>query len=218
MNEVKKVFYYALRTLETFFFVFIAALAIVNMTMLVQYKILNRPVPTFMGFSYVKILSGSMEPTLDTGDVAICKAQDEYSVGDAVLFEEGTHLVLHRIVDIADDGSFITKGDANNVKDENTVMPEDVHGTLFYRIRGFGDTLTFATSWMGAFWLVLAALFIFLAMDMGIDLLKESISNGSAKGTELPADGVEIEDEESAAEQEQDQTTDDKHESEGEPS
>ena len=199
MKNAKKVLYYALKTFEGLFFTFVAIVALANVVMLFQYKVLNQPVPTVFGFSQVSILSGSMEPTLDTGDLAICKEQDEYQVGDAVLFEDGNYLVLHRIVDVTEDGLFVTKGDANNVNDENLVSPENIHGALHYKFDGLGTTMSFLTSWMGAYWLVITALFIYLAYDFGMALLRDSIKqderNDEPEDTDVsPEESDEAED------------------------
>lgn len=176
MKTAKKAGYYIVSVVEAAFIAFIALVALMNLVMLVQYKILMKPVPTFFGYSYVNVLSGSMEPMVSTGDLAICKVQDEYDVGDVVLFEDGDYLIMHRIVDVNEDGSYATKGDANNVNDENPVWPENIYGEYVCDFDGLGETLAYLTSWVGAFWSILVALFIFLMLDIGKDLIKESMA------------------------------------------
>ena len=72
-----------------------------------------------------------MHPTLNVGDLAVCKEQDSYNVGDAILFydESCKALVLHRIDSLAGE-EFITKGDANNTVDSNKVTAENIIGKL----------------------------------------------------------------------------------------
>lgn len=173
MKDAKKVAYYALSTLEAMFIAFVAMLAILNAVMFFQFKVLDYPVPKVFGYSFINILSGSMEPTISAGDLVICKEQDSYNVNDPVLFEDQGFLVLHRIVDIDEDGDFITKGDANNANDKAKIQPENVYGKMAGVLHGWGSTLSYLSSRMGAFWTILVSLFIYLALDAGKDLLKE---------------------------------------------
>ena len=209
MKNAKKVLYYALKTFEGLLFTFVTIIALASVVMLFQYKVLNRPVPTVFGFSQVSILSGSMEPALATGDLAICKTQDEYHVGDAVLFEDANYLVLHRIVDVTEDGLFVTRGDANNVNDENLVSPENIHGALYYKFDGMGTTISFLTSWMGAFWLVVTVLFIYMALNFGADLLRESIvSEDEREGVTENVDETDSDESEQSGDKEQGENDD----------
>lgn len=73
------------------------------------------PMPFGVGVAIV--LSGSMEPTLSVDDMIIVTAVAEYSVDDIVVYQDGSSLVVHRIVSI-DGNAVVTKGDANNTTDE----------------------------------------------------------------------------------------------------
>ncbi|ADD06925.1 peptidase S26 domain protein [Natrialba magadii ATCC 43099] len=81
--------------------------------------------PILLGY----VTSGSMEPTIDTGDgyVAIPAAlAGEPEPGDAVVFEAETHgdddLTVHRVVD-ADNTGYVTQGDANPRTDQEMGEP-----------------------------------------------------------------------------------------------
>lgn len=72
------------------------------------------------------VLSGSMEPVLNTGGLIITKPErvENLVVGDIVTFQSGNQKVTHRIADIIErDGKlwFQTKGDANEAPDPNLV-------------------------------------------------------------------------------------------------
>lgn len=188
MKDAKKVAYYALSTLEAMFIAFVAMLAILNAVMFFQFKVLDYPVPKVFGYSFINILSGSMEPTISAGDLVICKEQDSYNVNDPVLFEEQGFLVLHRIVDIDEDGDFITKGDANNANDKAEIQPENVYGKMTGVLHGWGSTLSYLSSRMGAFWTILVSLFIYLALDAGKDLLKEESEQKEESVEEQPGE------------------------------
>ncbi len=72
------------------------------------------PMPFNIGLSIIK--TGSMEPTLKVNDLIIVKKENEYNVGDIIVYQDKNQLVCHRIVFI-DDSIVITKGDYNNNND-----------------------------------------------------------------------------------------------------
>jgi signal peptidase len=80
-------------------------------------RIVGNAMPMPFGVGLSVILSGSMEPTLSVNDLVVVKAADSYTVDDIVVYQSGSTLVIHRIVDIQGD-VYITKGDANNTADE----------------------------------------------------------------------------------------------------
>ena len=77
------------------------------------------------------ITSQSMYPALKRGDMVIMEGVakvEDLQVGDIISFqnEEGSHLLIHRIVEI-DDEELITKGDTRNDLDEPITF-DDVRG------------------------------------------------------------------------------------------
>lgn len=88
-------------------------------------------------FSYAPrvILSGSMVPVLNVGDVVIIKDIEgsEAQLGDIIFFPQGEIKVTHRVVAIQEsDGKrkFITKGDANPDADHDLVPEGNVMGRV----------------------------------------------------------------------------------------
>lgn len=184
MKSVKRAAYYAVCTLEAMMIAFVSIIAVINIVMFFQYHVLHATVPTFFGYSYVNILSGSMEPTLSIGDMAICKEQDAYATGDAVLYQDKGYLVLHRIVEVNEDGTFVMRGDANNVDDETAISRSNVYGKMVYSFNGLGNTISYISTLSGAFWTVLSALLIYLALDFSKDLLRPSAEQGGEYETD----------------------------------
>lgn len=90
------------------------------------------------------VASGSMEPTMSTGDILIVsKVQpDTIEPGDVIQFKTlGEYTVIHRVVEIVETGGskfFITKGDANSKPDTELVIPENVVGKVFITIPKIG--------------------------------------------------------------------------------
>lgn len=94
------------------------------------------------------IVSGtSMEPTYDLGDLVLTRDGGSPGVGDVVVFAvpEGLgagSLVIHRIVALRADGSFVTQGDNRDTVDEWTLGPDDMVGRPVLHIPGAGSVLS----------------------------------------------------------------------------
>lgn len=111
------------------------------------------PMPFGVGASVV--LSGSMEPTISVGDLLIFTEQEEYMVGDIVVYQSGRTPVVHRIVAM-DAETVVTRGDANNTSDApfaldlvrgkvNLIVP--IIGYLFLALKTpIGTLLTVAAA------------------------------------------------------------------------
>lgn len=81
------------------------------------------------------IVSGSMSPAIDKGDVVIIKrvTPEEVAVGDVIQFRVESMPIAHRVVAIEErEGGFVfrTKGDANPSVDTDPVLPEQVVGKV----------------------------------------------------------------------------------------
>lgn len=73
------------------------------------------------------VQTGSMIPTIPPESLVIVHV-DDYSVGQVITFLRHGGLVTHRLVAVNADGSFQTKGDANETADASPVLPSDVIG------------------------------------------------------------------------------------------
>ena len=97
------------------------------------------PMPFGWGLSVV--MSGSMEPALNVGDLLIVHEQSSYNVGDVVVFQSGTMAVVHRIVDVDQAaGTVTTKGDANNAPDD-PMESRELRGAVALSIPAVGNLL-----------------------------------------------------------------------------
>ena len=90
---------------------------------------LGKQIPSVLGFAPIYVLSGSMEPTFSAGDMILIHKSPQYKPGDVVTFWSGGELVTHRIIGEGPDG-FIVKGDANNVRDEETIREKNIEGKV----------------------------------------------------------------------------------------
>ncbi len=95
----------------------LAAIIGMNVFALNASRLAGNAVPMPFGFGASVVLSGSMEPALSVGDLLIVREQDDYGIGDIVVYQSGSTPVVHRITDISGE-TVTTRGDANNVHDE----------------------------------------------------------------------------------------------------
>lgn len=129
--------------------VILIPILIVNVTMIVKGLVDPSKVPTFGGYSPLIVLTDSMFPQIESGDLIVVKAVDakELHEGDIISFFDpdasGTAVVTHRILSIQENGYFITKGDANNTEDETPVPPDHLVGIYQLRIPKAGNVAMF---------------------------------------------------------------------------
>lgn len=99
-------------------------------------------VPQVMGFSILRVLTGSMEPAIPEGSMLLIRKTDpaDLAEGDVVSFVspdpalEGA-LNTHRIVRIEEENGklrFFTKGDANMIEDQQPVEEHRVVGKVIF--------------------------------------------------------------------------------------
>ena len=80
-------------------------------------SLMGNALPMPMGYGAAVTLTGSMEPTIGEDDLIIVKAQDSYELDDIVVYQSGSILVVHRIIEM-DGQTVTTQGDANQAADE----------------------------------------------------------------------------------------------------
>jgi len=76
------------------------------------------------------------------GDLAIIHGQDSYEIGDVIVFDVAgeTIPIIHRIIKINDDGTYMTKGDHNTAlfPFEYAVRKEQIEGKIIFIIPKLG--------------------------------------------------------------------------------
>lgn len=115
--------------------------------------LLAAALPLAVGDRSLTVLSGSMAPTIDTGDVVVTEPLTPAAVeiGDIVTFRdpEGTEkLYSHRVQSVDPAGGevrFVTRGDANTSVERWQVPADGTVGRVVYRVPKLG----FAVAWIG---------------------------------------------------------------------
>ena len=136
--------------------------------------------PTIMGNKFFVVLTGSMEPTIMTGDLVITKeiSPKEIKAGDIITFGSlnSENITTHRVKEVINEEGkikYITQGDANNVQDPNPVPEEVLIGKVVKWIPKLGSIM----SWMKSnLMIILGAIFAITALlvigNVLIDRLK----------------------------------------------
>ncbi len=97
-------------------------------------------------FSFIPtvVVSGSMSPKINTGDLVIVKRvhPDQVQPGEVIQFKHKDIIIIHRVIDILEDENgqrfFVTKGDANRRPDREPVFAEQVLGKVKAVLPGAG--------------------------------------------------------------------------------
>lgn len=154
-------------------------------------------VANLAGFTPLSVVSDSMAPTFQAGDLIIIRSCDPASLkeGDIVTFHTIINnefaLNTHRIAEIqgqADARSYVTKGDNNDIADIHMITDGDIVGKYVARLPHFGRVVEFLSSSMGFLLVIVLPLLIFFVyqvyhlVTVSIDLKKalavESIQQG----------------------------------------
>jgi signal peptidase len=119
--------------------------------------VLSVMLPNLFGMRDLTVLSGSMEPTIHTGDVVVEHEIHplDAQIGDVVSFkdpEDPSILITHRVQDIqVHKGvvAFVTKGDANTGVEHWNVSADGMIGRVDYHVWRLGYLLFWIRGRMG---------------------------------------------------------------------
>ena len=113
MNFIEKIINFLLNIL---IFIF-GVILIVSIYTGVQTKLLGNDYTDFFGYSIFEVQTGSMEDTINAGDWIVVKLTQKVKLDDIVTYRLDKEYITHRIIEVYN-GTYITKGDANNAKDD----------------------------------------------------------------------------------------------------
>lgn len=131
---------------------------VINVSLIIRSYVDPDSVPSLGGVFPLIVLSDSMYPEIQGGDLIICHTEDaeNIQVGDIISFFDpagnGTSVVTHRVVEITEaDGEvqWITRGDANNANDAAPVTADDLVGVYRSRIPNLGNVVMWMQSTTG---------------------------------------------------------------------
>lgn len=140
--------------------ILLGLLLLVNVINIVQTAILKQEMPLLFGYGRAVVITGSMEPAIKPCDIVIIHEQENYQVGDIVIYKAHSY-ITHRIVAKTDDG-YITQGDANNV-DDGEILKSQVVGKVIRIIPQVGKVIDFFKTPLGML-ILIGGLFLLIKL------------------------------------------------------
>lgn len=159
---------------------------LINITLIAKSYINKDEVPSIGGTLPLIVLTDSMYPEIESGDLIICRTAeaDEIEVKDIISFFDpagnGASIVTHRVIEIVEeDGEilFRTRGDNNNTEDKELVPAENLVGVYKMRIAGAGHIAMFMQSTAG----LIVCVVLPIILLVGYDLVRHRIYEKSKK-------------------------------------
>lgn len=164
-----------LTVIGTIMCVILVPILIINLTLIAKSYINSDEVPSVGGYLPLIVLTDSMYPEIESGDLIICHTieAEDIKVRDVISFFDpagnGTSIVTHRVIEIInEDGElkFRTRGDNNNTEDRDLVTAEDLVGVYKTRIAGAGHIAMFMQSTTGLIICVVLPIILIVAYDL----------------------------------------------------
>ena len=102
----------------------------------IEKNVFKKSYINYFGFTFFEVASGSMEPTIKTGDVVLVKITNDFKENDIITYKEENYFVTHRIIRI-EKNKIIAKGDNNNSGDKE-INKDDCLGKVIKIIPNVG--------------------------------------------------------------------------------
>lgn len=177
INEQEKstVGHRILTVIGTILCIILLPVLVVNITLIIRSYTNPDEVPSIGGNVPLIVLTDSMYPQIQSGDLIICHIEDaeHIAVGDVIAFFDpdgnGTSVVTHRVVEVTEqDGSLAwrTRGDANNVDDAALVPAKNLVGVYRSRIAGAGNVPMFMQTTQGLIICVICPIILLVGYDI----------------------------------------------------
>ncbi len=176
-----------LTVIGTILCVILIPILIINVTLIVKSYVNKDEVPSIGGTFPLIVLTDSMRPEIESGDLIICHTAkaEEIRVKDVICFFDpagnGTSIVTHRVIEIVEkDGEtyFRTQGDNNNTEDKELVSAEDLVGVYKTRIAGAGHVAMFMQSTAG----LIVCVVLPIILLVGYDFIRRRIYEKNKQG------------------------------------
>lgn len=119
------------------------------------------------------VLSGSMEPTMPVGSLAVVFPQSTYTAGDIITVrgeKNPKETVTHRIIDIRqqpnEQNLYVLKGDANEEQDREAIPENRVVGKVLVHLPYLGRMISFAQTQQGFILMIVVPATILLYSEL----------------------------------------------------
>lgn len=124
-----------------------------------------------LGLAPVKVLSGTMAPEIETGDMVIARKVDPETIEktDIIAYRTDSNAkVAQRVVEVvSEEGiSFKTKGNLDGIQEAHIVLPKDLVGKQILTIPKFAYVMDFITEPLGFVLLCIVPVIIILGKEV----------------------------------------------------
>ena len=163
-----------LTVIGTVMCIILIPILIINVTLIAKSFINKEEVPSVGGMFPLIVLTDSMYPEIESGDLIICHTveAEDVQVKDVISFFDpagnGTSIVTHRVIEIVEENGetlFRTRGDNNNTEDKLLVPSANLVGTYQTRIPGAGHIAMFMQSTTGLIVCVVLPIILLIGYD-----------------------------------------------------
>ena len=144
---------------------------------IVSFNTVGKSQATIMGYKPNAVVSPSMTPVINAGDISVCKAVDDvtalkpgeiitfYSVDPSIYGQINTHRIVEVTTNQEGELAFITKGDANEDVDPYLALSSNVIGVHKFRIPFVGRLFVFLKQPVGYFTIILIPFLILICLQ-----------------------------------------------------
>lgn len=166
IQKEKQRIHIIVKVISTILYMILIPIIIFNFTLIIKSFINPNEIPDFFGYKSFVIVSGSMEPTIMTGDAILVKevSENEIKINDIISFSQEGTIVTHRITEMIEENGvkkYKTKGDNNNAEDKEKITYEKIEGKYQFKIRQFGVIVEILKNKITLILLILTIIFIY---------------------------------------------------------
>ena len=167
--------HHVLTVVGTVLCIILIPILVINCILIVK-SFTSEEVPNVAGTLPLIVLTDSMYPVIESGDLIICHTAEpeEIAVGDVIAFFDpagnGSSIVTHRVIEVTEQNgapAWRTKGDNNNTEDRLAVPADKLvavyEGT---RLAGFGNVALFMQTTPGLIVCVVCPILLLVGYDM----------------------------------------------------
>lgn len=164
-----------LTVIGTVLCVILIPILLINLTLIAKSFLNKDEVPSIGGVLPLIVLTDSMYPEIESGDLIICHTAEaeDIEVRDVIAFFDpagnGSSIVTHRVIEVVEENgtlSFRTRGDNNNTEDRLLVPADNLVGVYQSRIAGAGHIAMFMQSTTGLIICVVLPIILLVAYDI----------------------------------------------------
>jgi signal peptidase len=155
--------------------VILIPILILNISLIIRSFTDPDEVPSVGGYLPLIVLTDSMYPQIQSGDLIICHTAqpEDIQVGDVIAFFDpagnGTSVVTHKVMELTEVGgevAWVTQGIANNAADFLPVPAKNLVGVYESRISGLGNVVMFMQSTTGLIVCVVLPILLLVGYDI----------------------------------------------------